>query len=104
MPEVDFHILSLTGSGREPVTWELRPTPTGTRRSRPGARAPAAVGTACTRRPPPLRRLLRAVLLSFLDPEAHCDFGENLYDLAQLARDGRLSAALRTETALRSLM
>jgi hypothetical protein len=25
MPEVDFHIVSLTGSGGEPVTWELPP-------------------------------------------------------------------------------
>lgn len=25
MPEVDFHVLALTGSGREPVTWELPP-------------------------------------------------------------------------------
>ncbi|MFE0098252.1 DUF3492 domain-containing protein, partial [Streptomyces sp. NPDC059015] len=25
MPEVDFTVVSLTGSGREPVTWELPP-------------------------------------------------------------------------------
>ncbi|MFC8589513.1 DUF3492 domain-containing protein, partial [Streptomyces sp. NPDC057217] len=25
MPEVDFEILALTGSGREPVTWDLPP-------------------------------------------------------------------------------
>ena len=43
-------------------------------------------------------------LLSFLDPEAPCNFGDALYELAELARDGRLSAALRTESALRSLM
>ncbi|KIX78451.1 hypothetical protein SF23_06510, partial [Streptomyces sp. MBRL 10] len=23
MPEVDFNVIALTGSGREPVTWEL---------------------------------------------------------------------------------
>lgn len=28
MPEVDFEILALTGSGREPVTWELPPNVT----------------------------------------------------------------------------
>ncbi|MFD6248663.1 DUF3492 domain-containing protein, partial [Streptomyces roseolus] len=28
MPEVTFEILALTGSGREPVTWELPPNVT----------------------------------------------------------------------------
>ncbi|WP_416964461.1 GT4 family glycosyltransferase PelF [Streptomyces sp. Agncl-13] len=105
MPEVDFHILSLTGSGREPVTWELpsnayRHTSVPTWGPRPGRRNHGLYGTARRRFVDSYERFL----LSFLDPEAHCDFGENLYDLAQLARDGRLSAALRTETALRSLM
>ena len=104
MPEVDFHIVSLSGSGREPVTWELPPnvrrhTSVPTWGPRPGRG-----------RPPygrDLRRFVDAyerLLLSFLDPEASCDFGENLYVLAELARAGRLSSALRTEAALRSLM
>ncbi|MFF4584405.1 GT4 family glycosyltransferase PelF [Streptomyces sp. NPDC001388] len=104
MPEVDFHIVSISGSGREPVTWELphnvhRHTSVPTWGPRPGRD-----------RPPygrDLRRFTDAyerLLLSFLDPEAPCDFGESLYELAELAREGRLSAALRSETALRSLM
>ncbi|MFG2371773.1 GT4 family glycosyltransferase PelF [Streptomyces sp. NPDC048504] len=105
MPEVDFHILSLTGSGREPVTWELpsnayRHTSVPTWGPRPGRRNHGLYGAARRRFVDSYERFL----LSFLDPEAHCDFGESLYDLAQLARQGRLSAALRTETALRSLM
>ncbi|MGW7302508.1 GT4 family glycosyltransferase PelF [Streptomyces sp. NPDC054829] len=43
-------------------------------------------------------------LLSFLEPDSRADFGEALYELAELARAGRLSGALRGEAALRSLM
>lgn len=104
MPEVDFHIVSLTGSGREPVTWELPPniyrhTSVPTWGPRPG-RARAPLGRSRRRFVDSYERFL----LSFLDPESHCDFGDALYELAELARAGRLSAALRTETALRSLM
>ncbi|AWW39950.1 glycosyl transferase [Streptomyces sp. AS58] len=104
MPEVGFQVVSLTGSGREPVTWELPPnvyrhTPVPTWGPRPGhARAP--YGRARRRFTDSYERLL----LSFLDPESRCDFGTALYELAELARAGRLSAALRTESALRSLM
>ncbi|MER5386561.1 GT4 family glycosyltransferase PelF [Streptomyces sp. NPDC002688] len=104
MPEVDFHIVSLTGSGREPVTWELPPniyrhTSVPTWGPRPG------------RARPPLGRALRRFtetyerfLFAFLDPDTPEDFGDALYELAELARAGRLSAALRSESALRSLM
>jgi len=104
MPEVDFHIISLTGNGREPVTWELPPniyqhTSVPTWGPRPG-RARAPLGRSRRRFIATYERFL----LSFLDPQAPCDFGEAFYELAQLAREGRLSAALRTESALRSLM
>ncbi|MFJ6660560.1 GT4 family glycosyltransferase PelF [Streptomyces sp. NPDC091377] len=104
MPEVDFHIVSLTGSGREPVTWELPPnvyrhTSVPTWGPRPGRRQ-APHGRARRRFIDSYERFL----LSFLDPESRCDFGEALIELAELARAGRLSAALRTESALRSLM
>ena len=39
-----------------------------------------------------------------LDPDSGCDFASALYGLAELARAGRLSAALRSEAALKSLM
>lgn len=104
MPEVDFHIVSLTGSGCEPVTWELPPnvyrhTSVPTWGPRPG-RTRAPLGRSRRRFIDSYERFL----LSFLDPEAPCNFGDALYELAELARDGRLSAALRTESALRSLM
>ncbi|WP_086850446.1 GT4 family glycosyltransferase PelF [Streptomyces coeruleofuscus] len=104
MPEVDFHLVSLTGSGREPVTWELPPnvyahTPVPTWGPRPGRRRPP-YGRARRR----FTETYERFLLSFLDPGSHADFGESLNELAELARDGRLPAALRTESALRSLM
>ncbi|MFJ8590147.1 GT4 family glycosyltransferase PelF [Streptomyces sp. NPDC093598] len=104
MPEVDFHIVSLTGSGREPVTWELPPnvcrhTTVPTWGPRPGRRRPP-YGRDRRR----FTETYERFLLAFLDPGSHADFGESLNELAELARDGRLPAALRTESALRSLM
>ncbi|MDL2079186.1 GT4 family glycosyltransferase PelF [Streptomyces sp. GXMU-J15] len=105
MPEVGFHVVSLTGTGREPVTWELPPN---VRRhvpvplwgpTPPGGGRPLLGRTR--------RRFLDSYerfLLSFLEPDSRADFGEALYELAELARAGRLSAALRGEAALRSLM
>ncbi|WP_418956658.1 GT4 family glycosyltransferase PelF [Streptomyces tritici] len=103
MPEVDFSVLSLTGSGREPVTWELPPN----------VRRHTVLplwGPAPPRRPLVGRERRRFVdvcerfLLALLDPSAGCDFGEALDALAALARRGRLTSALRGETVLRSLM
>ncbi|MCT9144175.1 GT4 family glycosyltransferase PelF [Streptomyces violarus] len=104
MPEVDFHIVSLTGSGREPVTWDLPPnvcahTSVPTWGPRPGRKRPP-YGKARRRFTDTYERFL----LSFLDPGSPTDFGTCLNELAELARDGRLPAALRTESALRSLM
>ena len=104
MPDVDFHLVSLTGTGREPVTWELPPnvrrhTSVPTWGPRPG-RARAPYGRARRHFVDAYERFL----LSFLDPAASADFGESLMALARLAREGSLPAALRTESALRSLM
>ncbi|MFJ5706922.1 GT4 family glycosyltransferase PelF [Streptomyces sp. NPDC093105] len=110
MPEVTFDILALTGSGREPVTWELPPNI-----ARHTAfplwghpRGPAAPSRA--RRPPRGRERRRFLatyehfLLALLDPDAGHDLADSLYELAALARDGRLTPALRSEQALRTLM
>ncbi|WP_329121386.1 GT4 family glycosyltransferase PelF [Streptomyces sp. NBC_01353] len=104
MPEVDFEVLALTGSGREPVTWEL---PSNVRRH---TAFPLWGPTPERGRAPRGRARRRSVdiyerfLLSILDPGAGCDFGEGLYALAELARRGGLTAALRSESMLRSLM
>ncbi|MFJ6868002.1 GT4 family glycosyltransferase PelF [Streptomyces termitum] len=110
MPDVTFEILALTGSGREPVTWELPPNiarhtafplwghPRGPAAPRRARRSPRGRDR---------RRFLAAyehVLLALLDPDAGHDLAPGLYELAALARDGRLTPALRSEAALRSLM
>ncbi|MEU3722660.1 GT4 family glycosyltransferase PelF [Streptomyces sp. NPDC031705] len=105
MPEVDFNVIALTGSGREPVTWELPrnvyrhtavplwgPPPHRTRRS-------ALRGRARRR----FTDTYEAFLLSLIDP-THGGFSEALGELARLARAGRLAPALRSESVLRLLM
>ncbi|MFD0358111.1 GT4 family glycosyltransferase PelF [Streptomyces sp. NPDC127110] len=105
MPEVDFNVIALTGSGREPVTWELPrnvyrhtavplwgPPPARTRRT-------ALRGKARRR----FTETYETFLLSLIDP-AHGSFSEALGELARLARAGRLAPALRSEAVLRLLM
>ncbi|MFG2296646.1 GT4 family glycosyltransferase PelF [Streptomyces sp. NPDC048603] len=107
MPEVDFNVMALTGTGREPVAWELPrnvyrhtafplwgPPPARSRRT-------ALRGRAHRR----FLRLYEQFLLSLLDP-AHSGpgFGAALRELALLARSGRLAPALRSESVLRTLM
>ncbi|WP_326649446.1 MULTISPECIES: GT4 family glycosyltransferase PelF [unclassified Streptomyces] len=104
MPEVDFNVVALTGTGREPVTWEL---PSNVYRHSafplwgpvPGRRRPL-FGRKRRR----FTDIYESFLLSILDPSAGCDFGAGLYELALLARAGQLSEALRSESVLRSLM
>ncbi|MEU2431697.1 GT4 family glycosyltransferase PelF [Streptomyces sp. NPDC007861] len=105
MPEVGFTLTALTGSGREPVVWELPPNVHGHTAvplwgPRPG-RPRAPRGRTARRR---FLDTYERFLLSVLDPDAHCDFGDAIDALALEARAGRLSAALRTEDAVRTLM
>ncbi|MEY9942686.1 GT4 family glycosyltransferase PelF [Streptacidiphilus sp. MAP5-3] len=103
MPDVRFHILGITGSGREPVIWPL-PEQIASHSTVPlwgppdGGRAPR--GRA-------LRRFLAGYerfLLSLLDPDFEPYFADELYEIAEFAlTGGSLTAALRSEGALRSL-
>ncbi|MFJ8211627.1 GT4 family glycosyltransferase PelF [Streptomyces sp. NPDC096033] len=113
MPEVDFNVIALTGSGREPVTWELPrnvyrhtavplwgPPP-------PKARRTTLRGKAHRR----FTEVYETFLLSLIAPEhgrgplpGAAGFSEALAELARLARAGRLAPALRSETVLRLLM
>ncbi|MGW3559173.1 GT4 family glycosyltransferase PelF [Streptomyces sp. NPDC000963] len=105
MPEVDFDVLALTGSGREPVTWDLPSNVV--RHTAFPLWGPAPVRARRAPRGGERRRFLdtyERLLLSLLDPGTGYDFGTSLYELAALARRGRLTAALRSEAALRSLM
>ncbi|MET9291831.1 GT4 family glycosyltransferase PelF [Streptomyces sp. NPDC003077] len=106
MPEVRFHVIALTGTGREPVTWDL-PSNVYRHSSVPMWGPPPGGRAARPLRGQDRRRFIdtyERFLLSLLDPRSCTDFGTELYRLAEIARAGRLSATLRTEAALRSLM
>lgn len=105
MPEVDFNVIALTGSGREPVTWELprnvyRHTAVPLWGPVPGRGRRSALRGKAHRR---FTATYETFLHSLLDP-AHGGFSEALHELAVLARAGRLAPALRSESVLRLLM
>ncbi|MFD3804746.1 GT4 family glycosyltransferase PelF [Streptomyces sp. NPDC058611] len=105
MPEVDFNVIALTGSGREPVTWELprnvyRHTAVPLWGPPPGRGRRKALRGKAHRR---FTRVYETFLLSLLDP-SHGGFSNALRELAQLARAGKLAPALRSEYVLRLLM
>ncbi|MFF5719014.1 GT4 family glycosyltransferase PelF [Streptomyces buecherae] len=102
MPDVDFHIVAVTGTGREPLSWQppahvrsIENWPLwGTTHPRPAPRGKR------------LRRFLGGYedfLSALLDPAHEDRFPAALHQLADLAPDGTLSAALRTERAARVL-
>ncbi|MQY12312.1 D-inositol-3-phosphate glycosyltransferase [Streptomyces sp. RB5] len=102
MPEFDFRVLALTGTGREPLTWQP-PATLGEITALPlwgpppGGRAPRGRDR---------RALLTAYegfLTALTDPAEEHRFAPGLYELAAWARRDRLSAALRTESAVRVL-
>ncbi|MER8095540.1 GT4 family glycosyltransferase PelF [Streptomyces goshikiensis] len=114
MPEVDFNVIALTGSGREPVTWDLprnvyRHTAVPLWGPPPGRSRRRALRGRAHRR---FTRTYENFLLSLLDPApataggapAHGGFSAALRELAVLARAGTLAQALRSESVLRLLM
>jgi glycosyltransferase involved in cell wall biosynthesis len=117
MPEVDFNVIALTGSGREPVTWEL-PRNVYRHTAVPLWGPPAARTRRRALRGRAHRRFTETYetfLLSLLapppataggtpSPDTPGAFSAALRELAQHARTGRLAPALRSETALRLLM
>ncbi|MEV5945567.1 GT4 family glycosyltransferase PelF [Streptomyces sp. NPDC051993] len=102
MPDIDFDIIAVTGTGREPTVWELPPHV-----SEPVSLpmwGPAPTGSAPRGRQE--RRLMTAYerfLTALLDPRAESGFAPALYELAAAARDGRLSPALRGDRAIHVL-
>ncbi|WP_338932898.1 GT4 family glycosyltransferase PelF [Streptomyces netropsis] len=103
MPDIDFRVIAVTGTGREPLAWEL-----------PGH--VRSVDTLPLWGPPPagraprgraLRRFLTAYerfLLALLDPAEEHHFPRTFYRLAEYAAAGTLPAALRGEAAARALV
>jgi glycosyltransferase involved in cell wall biosynthesis len=103
MPDVDFRVIAVTGTGREPLAWEL-PAHVSPPVSVPLWGPDPAGAVPRGRR---LRRLMAAYerfLTALLDPAAERHFGPALYELARSARDGALAPALRTDRAVRTLV
>ncbi|MFJ6217084.1 GT4 family glycosyltransferase PelF [Streptomyces sp. NPDC092296] len=102
MPEFDFRVIAVTGTGREDLAWELP-------RNVTQVTSVPLWGPAPTRGAPRGRQLRRFLkdyelfLLSLLDPESEPHFGPQLYALAEYGRAGELGPAVRTEGALQML-
>ncbi|WP_216587507.1 GT4 family glycosyltransferase PelF [Streptomyces brasiliscabiei] len=102
MPDLDFDVIAVTGTGREPVVWDL---PAHVSRvlsvpmwgDPPEGREPR--GRARHRLTTAYERFLTATL----DPGAESGFAPALYELAGAAADGTLSAFLRSDRAIARL-
>ncbi|MCL3997814.1 GT4 family glycosyltransferase PelF [Streptomyces lavenduligriseus] len=99
MPDLDFDVIAVTGTGREPVVWELPGHVHGVLSvpmwgAPPEGRPPR--GRALTRLTDAYERFLTALL----DPGAEDRFPAALYALAQAAAEGTLSAFLRGDRAV----
>ncbi|GGQ02133.1 GT4 family glycosyltransferase PelF [Streptomyces roseolilacinus] len=99
MPDLDFEVIAVTGTGREPIVWDL-----------PGHVSRVVTvpmwGAAPPGRPPRgrARRLLadayERFLTALVDPSAEDGFAPALYALAGAARDGLLGPFLRDDAAI----
>ncbi|CAM5650321.1 hypothetical protein SALBM135S_05094 [Streptomyces alboniger] len=102
MPDMDFGVLAVTGTGREALVWDLPPHvtepvclpmwgPT------PEGRAPRG------RRGRQLFASYERFLSALLNPAEEDGFAPALHDLARHARAGALTPALRSDRAVRVL-
>ncbi|MGW7342950.1 GT4 family glycosyltransferase PelF [Streptomyces sp. NPDC054854] len=99
MPDVDFEVIAVTGTGREPLVWDLPGHVLGVSTvpmwgPAPEGRAPRGRGH---------RRLSGAYeqfLTALLDPCAEAGFAPALYTMARAAADGVLSPFLRGDHAI----
>ncbi|WP_143587815.1 DUF3492 domain-containing protein, partial [Streptomyces alboverticillatus] len=102
MPDVDFRVIAVTGTGREQLAWQ----PPGHVR---GVEAVPLWGPPPSGRAPrgrALRRFLTAYelfLLTLLDPAQEHHFSRAFHRLADHATEGTLFPALRGEEAVRLL-
>lgn len=99
MPDIDFEVVAVTGTGREPLVWDLPGHVL-------GVRSVPMWGTAPPGSPPRGRRRRQLAdayerfLTALLDPAAEHGFAPALHTLARAAGDGGLSAFLRGDTAI----
>ncbi|MFF4173100.1 GT4 family glycosyltransferase PelF [Streptomyces sp. NPDC001744] len=99
MPDIDFDVLAVTGSGREALAWDL-PAHVSSVLSVP-MWGPAPEGRpARGRTAGRLADAYEKFLTALLDPRAEDGFSPALYALAHAAGDGLLSPFLRGDAAL----
>ncbi|MFI8946483.1 GT4 family glycosyltransferase PelF [Streptomyces sp. NPDC053750] len=99
MPDLDFDVIAVTGTGREPVVWDV-PAHVGRVVSVP-MWGPAPEGRAPRRRRADrLATDYERFVTALLDPRAEDGFGPALYRLARAAADGALSPFLRGDRAI----
>ncbi|MET9061705.1 GT4 family glycosyltransferase PelF [Streptomyces antibioticus] len=99
MPDLDFDVIAVTGTGREPVVWDL-PAQVGEVRSVPMWGAPPEGRTPKGRALARLTAAYEEFLTALLDPRAESGFPPALYALARAAADGTLSPFLRGDRAI----
>ncbi|WP_149547165.1 GT4 family glycosyltransferase PelF [Streptomyces marokkonensis] len=99
MPDIDFDVLAVTGTGREPLAWELPAQVTGVT-SVPMWGAPPEGRPPRGRRRDRLSGAYEQFLTALLDPCAESGFAPALYTMARAAADGVLSPFLRGDRAI----
>ncbi|MFH9730175.1 GT4 family glycosyltransferase PelF [Streptomyces sp. NPDC017260] len=99
MPDLDFEVVAVTGTGREPLVWDIpehvsRVVSVPMWGPAPQGRAPRG------RERDRLAAAYERFVTALLDPRAEDGFGPALYRLARAAADGRLGPFLRGDRAI----
>ncbi|MEV4787229.1 GT4 family glycosyltransferase PelF [Streptomyces tuirus] len=99
MPDLAFDVIAVTGTGREPVVWDL-PAHVSRVLSVPMWGAPPEGRPPRGRSRNQLAAAYERFLTALLDPRAEDGFAPALYVLARAATDGTLSPFLRADRAI----
>ncbi|WP_210587837.1 GT4 family glycosyltransferase PelF [Streptomyces sp. GESEQ-35] len=99
MPDLDFEVIAVTGTGREPLVWDIpehvaRVVSVPMWGPAPDGRAPRG------RSRNQLASVYEQFLTALLDPAAEHGFADALYAMARAAADGTLSPFLRGDKAI----
>ncbi|MCX5195562.1 GT4 family glycosyltransferase PelF [Streptomyces sp. NBC_00249] len=99
MPDLDFDVIAVTGTGRESLAWDL-PGHVHSVRSVPMWGAPPEGRRPCGRAARRLAAAYERFLTALVDPRAEAAFAPALYTMARAAGDGHLSPFLRDNRAI----
>ncbi|MEU3349564.1 GT4 family glycosyltransferase PelF [Streptomyces sp. NPDC006700] len=99
MPDLEFDVLAVTGTGREPLVWDL-PAHVSRMTSIPMWGAPPEGRLPRGRARNRLTSAYERFLTALLDPCAEDGFAPALHTMARAAADGTLSAFLRGDQAI----